>query len=353
MRVAIFGAGSIGGYVGGKLAAAGTDVLLVDAWPEHVVAMRRAGLRLRDPHGEATHRVRCLHLGELHEVPSAGIDLAVLCVKSYETAWMTYLLREYLSPAGIVLSMQNGMNEAVIASVVGVERVLGCTLTRLGTELSEPGVIYRWLEPPDAEYPVFRVGELAGLITPRVLQVVELLSTVDKAVPTRNIAGERWSKLAQNAMVSGIAPLTHQDMDQMFSSPCILPVMVALVRESIRVGEALGYALEKICGIEPQVWMDDAASGPGGALYGGLASWMVNMGAGGQPSTLHDIRRGRRTEIEAINGLISMQAEQIGLAAPMHKLLCSLVLQRDAHGAGDMPLPESEFAQRLWAAVGR
>lgn len=347
MRVAIFGAGSIGGYVGGRLTQSGVDVVLIDAWSEHVSAMRTQGLRLTNEHGTETVKVRCSHISELQGPQASKIDLAILSVKSYETLWMTHLIKSCLHPGGIVLSMQNGMNDQDISCVVGTDRVLGCTLTRLGTELVSPGHIHRWLDAPTKDYPVFRVGELHGRISKRVSDTVELLSSVNKAVSTPNITGERWAKLAQNAMVSGISPLTNQSITELFASPRMLQTMARLVREAVIVGEALGYSLENICGIEPQTWRDQAECVRGEEFDARLSLWRRNMGDGGQPSTLHDIRRGRRTEIDSINGLIARRAREVGVPAPMHAFLCEQVHRREIEGGGYQPVSEEALVLSL------
>lgn len=343
MKVAVFGAGSIGGYVGGRLTQAGADVLLVDAWGDHVSAMRRHGLRLSDEHSEDTVNVQCSNIYELQSLQMSGFDLAILCVKSYETSWMAQLIKSFLKPNGFVLSMQNSMNDEDIGAVVGYDKVLGCTLTRLGTELVSPGHIYRWLEPPDENYPVFRVGELHGRISRRVRATVEFLSSINKAIPTQNISGERWSKLTQNAMVSGISPLTNQSISELFASPAMMQIMARLVRESIAVGETLGYSLENICGIEPQAWIDQAKSKNGRGFDDRMLLWRRNMTDGGEPSSLHDVRRGRRTEIDAINGLIARRARDVGVSAPMHTFLCEQVHRREMEGDCFQPFTEDEL----------
>jgi 2-dehydropantoate 2-reductase len=127
VKVAIFGAGSIGGYIGGRLTQSGADVLLVDAWSEHVNVMRSQGLQLSNEHGTDVVKVQCRHINELHEQQIQKIDLAILCVKSYESTWMTHLIKSFLHPNALVLSMQNGMNDQEISAVVGSNRVLGCT----------------------------------------------------------------------------------------------------------------------------------------------------------------------------------------------------------------------------------
>jgi threonine dehydrogenase-like Zn-dependent dehydrogenase len=104
-RIAIVGAGAVGGYAGSYMAAAGEDVTFIDPWPEHVEAMRANGLRvthLRDV-AEFTTPVRALHITELqNEAKGRPFDIAFICMKSYDTAWATAMIAQYLAPGGYV-----------------------------------------------------------------------------------------------------------------------------------------------------------------------------------------------------------------------------------------------------------
>src|SRR5215218_7266927 len=116
-RIAIIGAGAVGGYAGAYMAQAGEDVIFVDPWPEHVETMRAKGLRithLRDV-PEFTVPVRALHLTEVQGMAKqAPVDILFMCMKSYDTAWATTMMRQYLAPNGYVVSLQNCINEETI-----------------------------------------------------------------------------------------------------------------------------------------------------------------------------------------------------------------------------------------------
>ena len=111
-HIVIVGAGAVGGYVGGQLARAGENVTLVDPWPQHVEAIRSDGLRLSGTHGEHTVRVNALHLTDVQTFLRRPVDIAIISTKSYDTGWATTMVRQYLAPAGYVVSMQNSINEA-------------------------------------------------------------------------------------------------------------------------------------------------------------------------------------------------------------------------------------------------
>jgi len=120
-RIAIVGTGAVGGYAGAHMAQAGEDVTFVDFWPENVETIRAKGLRishLRDV-PEFTTAARVLHVTELQRFSKERpIDIAFICTKSYDTAWATMMIRQYLAPGGFVVSLQNCMNEETIAGVV-------------------------------------------------------------------------------------------------------------------------------------------------------------------------------------------------------------------------------------------
>src|SRR6202789_1283841 len=127
-RIAVVGAGAVGGYVGASLAHAGHDVTLIDPWPEHVEAIRANGMNLygMTEAERRTVKVNAMHLTELQNLAKQRpIDIAFISMKSYDTIWATQMIRQYLSPGACVVSMQNCINEERVASVVGWGRTLG------------------------------------------------------------------------------------------------------------------------------------------------------------------------------------------------------------------------------------
>ena len=131
-RIAVVGAGAVGGYVGAGLAAGGHDVTLIDPWPEHVNAIRAHGMNLYGMTEAERHtvKVNTMHLTEVQNLAKQRpIDIAFISVKSYDTIWATMMIRPYLASAGCVVSMQNCINEEAVAGVVGWGRTLGCIVT--------------------------------------------------------------------------------------------------------------------------------------------------------------------------------------------------------------------------------
>src|SRR5438270_257619 len=145
-KIAIVGAGAVGGYAGAHMVEAGEDVTFIDPWPEHVEHMRKHGLRVthaRDV-AEFSVPVRALHVTDAQQLAKeAAVDIAFICMKSYDTAWATTLIQQYLAPDGYIVSLQNCMNEETIAGIVGWGKMLGCIASSITVNLPAPGHIHR------------------------------------------------------------------------------------------------------------------------------------------------------------------------------------------------------------------
>jgi 2-dehydropantoate 2-reductase len=330
-RIAIIGAGAVGCYAGAHMVQAGEDVTFVDMWPEHVEAMRSRGLRithLKDV-PEFTVPVRALHLTELQGLSKqAPIDIAFICVKSYDTAWATMMVRQYLAPGGFCVSLQNCMNEETIAEVVGWGRTLGAIASSITVELGEPGHVRRASGKGGAAHTVYRVGEVHGRITGRAKEVGRLCALSDSCVVTANLWGERWSKLVTNAMANGMSACTGLVSKEILINDTLRHFTARLGSEAIRVGQALGYELEEIHHIAPEII---ARAGEGDAearhIYDEhrLAEARKPGGGAHRPSMGQDMVKGRRTEIEFLNGFIVDRAKEIGIDTPANAALTAIV----------------------------
>src|SRR5919202_4649769 len=332
-RIAVVGAGALGGYVGGSLAHLGYDVTLIDAWPEHVETIRARGLELDGvtPAERFTVRnAKTMHLTEVQSLAKTPIDIAMVSVKSYDTAWATALIAPYLAPNGFVVSLQNCLNEETIASIVGWGRVIGVVASLISVDMYEAGRIRRTVAKGGEKHTVFRVGEPHGRITPRVEELVEWFRGIDSAKATTNLWGERWSKLVQNGMGNGVTAATGLTSGDCLRNPTIRRFQIKLAGEGVRVGQALGYQLEKIRGIDPERYAR-AAEGDRESLNAVESVLIPKPGENPRadiqrPSMAQDILKGRRTEIEQMNGYIARKGAEVGVAAPSHVKLTELVL---------------------------
>lgn len=331
-RIAIVGAGAVGAYVGGYMARMGEDVIFVDPWPEHVRAINEQGLSLSGlTEAECfTTPARAISLTEVQSLArERPIDIAFICVKSYDTAWAAALIREYLAPTGFCVSLQNCINEETLAQMVGWGRTTGCIAAKIAVELTGPATVRRGVPLGGNKHTVFRAGEAHGRVTPRIQEVVRLLSAVDSAKATTNLWGERWSKLTANAMRNGVCAATGLGANDCDREPVTRWLSIRLAGEAVRIGRALGFDLETINRFAPDDWV--AASGSDSALRERIEADMEASAVGrsddSRPSMAQDIAKGRRTEIHAINGFVAAKGAEIGIPAPANAALVDAVVE--------------------------
>src|SRR5580658_3922676 len=330
-KIAVMGTGAVGGYAGAHMAQAGEDITFIDPWPEHVETMRSKGLRIthiRDV-PEFTAKVRALHVTDAQQLAKEKpIDIAFVCMKSYDTKWATTLISQYLSPNGFVVSLQNCMNEETIAGVVGWGKVVGCIASSITVDLCEPGHVRRAAGKSGERHTVFRTGEVHGRITERVEEIKRLVALTDSALVTSNLWGERWSKLVTNAMANGMSASTGLISRDILRNDTLRRFGARLGSEAIRVGQALGYELEEVHHIDPEI-IAKAGEGDEAAVkeYDAHRLAEVSKSGGGEhrPSMGQDMVKGRRTEIEFLNGLITRKGDEVGIPTPANRALVDIV----------------------------
>lgn len=333
-RIAMMGAGALGGYVGGYFAHQGQDVTLIDFWPEHIDTIRAKGLDL-DGVTEAEKFVvktaKTLHYKDLDTLKSQPpFDIIFISVKSYDTERVTRAIAPYLAQTGYMVSLQNCWNEDTIAAIVGKERTVGVIASVISVALYAPGRIRRMAEKGGDKHTVFRVGEIDGRITDRVQELVGMFSAIDSSKATANLQGERWTKLTQNGMSNGICAATGLTGFDCDNNDVIRRFSIAVAGEAIRVGKALGLKLEKMGKLLPDE-LEKASAGDAATLAE-VEHFLKNRKAANprasiqRPSMAQDMEKGRKTEIEFMNGLIVRKGKEVGIATPANEKLVQAVL---------------------------
>ena len=329
-RIVVVGAGAIGGYAGALLTRAGEDVTLIDAWPEHVEDVRAHGMQLSGITPAETHTIKVpiLHISDVQRLTKEKpADIVFICVKSYDTEWATHLIKSYVAPDAYYVSLQNCINEERIARIVGWGKVLGCIASLVAAELHAPGRIKRTVPMGGANHVVYRVGEPHGRITRRAEEVAGMLARVDSSKVTTNLWGERWSKLVVNSMRNGLSAATGLSGNARDLADGTRGLSIRLGSQAIRVGQALGFQLEKMLGMDPETL---ARAGEGSAdaraeIDDHLIKQAKTRSDEQRPSMAQDIFKGRRTETDFINGFVHAKGEEIGVHAPLHASINALV----------------------------
>jgi len=255
------------------------------------------------------------------------IDIAFICVKSYDTEWATHLIKSYLAPDGFVVSLQNCINEERIAAIVGWGKTLGCIASLVAAELYQPGHVKRTVPIGGDQHTVFRAGEPHGRVTRRSEEVAELLRSADSSKVTTNLWGERWSKLVVNSMRNGLSAASGLKGNQRDLAEGPRWLSIRLGSEAVRVGQALGYQLERMLGMEAETL---ARAGEGNRdavaeITDILIEAAKKRSEEQRPSMAQDIAKGRRTETDFINGYVAARGGEIGVLAPTHAKMNEIV----------------------------
>ena len=320
LRVGILGVGGIGGVTGAYMAQQGRDMTLIDTWPENVERIKSHGLTLTSVEGEFTVDANVLHLGEVARV-QPEFDVAIIAVKSYDTPWATTFIKPYLAPGGYVVSAQNSINEDAIAPIVGWSKVVGCVI-QMGAAMYEPGHAERTTAKDSRT--AFALGEPSGLITKRVEELAEVMGDVGQTVTTTNLWGHRWSKLANNAMSNALAGITGLGSAGVKQNARTLDLGIRIAVELCQVAGALGIQVEPMWGIPPEKFL--AAQNDAGVRSEVEAK--LQEGAGvlleGRPSLAQDIGKGRRTEVDSLNGYVVAKGLDLGVPTPVNEAVVRL-----------------------------
>jgi 2-dehydropantoate 2-reductase len=326
-KIAVVGTGAVGAYTGGHLVRTGRDVTFLDPWPEHVEYMKANGIELFGV-TEAerfTVPVRALHLSELESLSrEAPFDIVFVCTKSYDTAWSATMIAPFLAPDGFVVSLQNCINEETIAGVVGWGRTVGCIASVISVELFAPGHVRRAVPLGGERHTVFRIGEPHGRPTARVAEVADMLRAADSAKVTTNLWGERWSKLCVNSMANAVAGATGLKSAELREVEASRRVSIRIAAEVVTVGTAHGVSIEPITGVRaelyPRALVDGAVMEE---IEGVLVSGAREVGIG-RPSLAQDLMKGRRIEVDHLNGYVSRMGAEVGIATPANDAIRSL-----------------------------
>ena len=314
MQFLVWGAGAIGGTMGAWLARAGHDVTLVDNVDEHVAAINRDGLRITGPIAEFTQRMPAFTPATVR----GEWDTIMLATKAHHTEAATRALLPYLSAQGCVISAQNGLNEIMIAAIVGAERTVGA-FVNFGADYLEPGVILH------GSRAAVVVGEVDGRITPRVNAIRDAWRDLDdRAIVTPNIWGYLWGKEAYGAMLFATA-LTNESIADALAMPAYRHVYIALAREILAVAKARGISPETFDGFDPSAYLPDA---PSGAAERSLDDLVAHnrRSAKTHSGIWRDLAvRKRRTEVDAQLGIVIALGSEAGVATPLTTRLVDLI----------------------------
>jgi 2-dehydropantoate 2-reductase len=327
--ILVWGAGAIGGTVGAYLREAGMPVLFVDKSAEHVEAINTRGLAITGPIRE----FQVIAKATLPEDVKGRFDLIFLCVKAQDTAAAADALAPFLTQNGLVVSLQNGLNEQVIAERVGAERTVGA-FVNFGADYMSPGIVQY------AGHGAVVTGELDGEIRPRTRDIHRLLQIFEpRAVLTQNIWGFLWSKLAYGALLFATA-LTNDSIADSLAMAKYRPVFIALTREVINIALASKIKLETFDGFDPRAFTagdKEAEASLDALVVHNRKSAKTHSGIWRDLAV-----RKRKTEVRPQLQPVVATAEKLGLKAPLTARTITLITEIED---GVRPLATENLAE--------
>jgi 2-dehydropantoate 2-reductase len=296
MKITIVGAGAMGSLFGALLSEAGNTVCLLDVWPAQVESINAKGLSVER---DGQTRIVPIHAA-IEARAAAGADLAIVFVKSTQTATAAETAKAVLKADGRALTLQNGMGNAeAIARVVSADRVLAGT-TSHGATLLGPGSIRHAGNGPTV------IGAWSGKDAAGVAAVAECFNRAGiQTSVAEDVRSVIWNKLLVNVGINAITALTRIRNGQLLDHATTRWISQAAVEEAMAVARASGIKIR-----------EDAVA----HVFAIAQATAANRSSMGQ-----DVDHKRATEIGAINGYVVREAERLGIATPVNRTLAGLV----------------------------
>ena len=315
MRTAIYGAGSLGTILGAFISKAGEPVELINRNKAHVEALNASGAKV-----VGTMQFEQKVTAYTPDQMSGEYDIIFLMTKQQNNKEVVQMLKGFLAPDGVLVTFQNGLPEMQIASVLGEDRVLGCTVA-WGATMQSPGVCELTSEPDALSFSLGSISSTRSRHFDKVKELLEKMGTVDVE---DNFIGTRWSKLLINAAFSGMSAVLGCTFGEAAGPKESRRIVQALIKECIDVCAAGGIRIEPVQGKDIVKLLDYK-----GAVKKAISFFIIPLAirkhARLKASMLQDLEKGKLTEVDAINGAVSDYGRKVGVPTPMNDKVVEII----------------------------
>ena len=315
MRVAIYGAGSLGTILGAYISRAGEKIELINRNKAHVEALQSHGARVTGT-VEFCQQVVAYTPAEM----SGRYDVIFLMTKQQHNVEVVTMLRDFLADDGVLVTFQNGLPEVQIAEILGEERVLGCTVA-WGATLCEPGVCELTSSPDALSFSLGAISNRRNRYFDAVKALLEKMGSVDVE---ENFIGTRWSKLLINAAFSGMSAVLGCTFGEAAGPRRSRRIVQALIKECIDVCRVGGIRIEPVQG-KDIVKLLDYSNPIKKAISSFIIPIAIRKHAKLKASMLQDLEKGKLTEVDAINGAVSQYGKRVGCPTPMNDCVVDII----------------------------
>jgi len=318
MRIAVYGAGSLGTIIGAYISAQGEEeVELIDVNQAHVNALNNDGAKIIGTM-EFQTKVRAITPDQM----SGTYDLVLLLTKQLFNDSILNELLPFLGDDSVVCSLQNGIPEEKVASIVGRERIIAGSV-EFGATYIEPGVSKLTTEFSRFKTYAFQIGELTGAITERIQRIKLILDHVGGTHISDNLIGTKWSKLLINNAFSGLSAALNGEYGDILDNEIAIASAAHIIDETIKVGHANGVKFAKMNGFDIASLEINSERD--------IVEHMQTLRRIMEPSRLlkasmlQDLEKKRKTEIDYINGVVPRLAKGTGIPTPYNEMVVKLI----------------------------
>ena len=315
MRVAIYGAGSLGTILGAFISKAGVPVELINRNKAHIEALKTKGAQV-----VGTMQFCQPVIAYTPDEMSGQYDILFLMTKQQHNAEVVQMLKNYLAADGVLVTFQNGLPEMQIAEVLGEERVLGSTVA-WGATLQSPGVCELTSEPDALSFSLGAISDKRSKHFAKVKELLELMGTVDLE---ENFLGTRWSKLLINASFSGMSAVLGCTFGEAAGPKESRKVVQAIIKECIDVCQKGGIRIEPVQG-KDIVKLLNYTNPLKKAFSFFIIPIAIRKHAKLKASMLQDLEKGKLTEVDAINGAVSEYGRKVGFPTPVNDKVVEII----------------------------
>lgn len=314
-RAAIYGAGSLGTILGAFITRAGGEIELINHNLAHVEALRTSGATVTGT-VNFNQAVTAYSDAEM----SGVYDIIFLLTKQQRNPEIIAFLKPFLAPDGVMVTLQNGIPELQMSEMLGEERVLGCTVA-WGATLKAPGVSELTSSPDSL---TFSIGTLSGCRANHTSEVKRLLEMMGPVTEKPNFVGTRWSKLLINSAFSGMSTVLGCTFGEAAKNKESRAIVQSLIKECIDVCAAGGIKIEPVQGKDAVKLLD--YHGPLKKAIGFfILPIAIRKHALLKASMLQDIERGKKTEVDAINGVVCEFGRKVGCPTPLNDKVVGII----------------------------
>ena len=310
MNIAIYGAGAMGTVLGAYITKAGYDIDLINRNKDHIKALKENGATIIGKI-EFNQAVKALFPEEM----TKKYDIILLMTKQRHNTKIVKSLVPYLSDKGVICTMQNGIPELSVSEVIGKDKTIGCTMS-WGATFHGKGVCELTSEAT-RDTLTFSIGKYGNNDNALFNYIIKLLDTMGNVKIEENFIGARWSKLLVNAAFSGLSLITNATFGEIVDNKKSRLLALKAIKECIDVAIAANIKIEPLQGKDVVKLMN----------YNNIIRRQISLiilpiamkkHKSIKSSMLRDIERGRKTEVDSINGIVCKSGDEVNIHTPIN-----------------------------------